>query len=73
MIDVTDTYFLCQLCHFQWGLVLVEYTEKIKWFNHTGCFRDRDMDKWVVWFYVEPFTLHLIRDRGPTPIVPYCV
>ena len=22
------------------------------------------MDEWVVWFYVEPFTLHLNRDRG---------
>ena len=36
------------------------------WFNHTGCLRDwdRDMDEWVVWFYVEPLTLHLNRDRG---------
>ena len=37
-------------------------------FNHTFClrdrYRDRDMDEWVVWFYVEPFTLHLNRDRG---------
>ena len=38
------------------------------WFNHTGCLRDwdwdqgRDMDKLVVWFYVEPFTLQLNRD-----------
>ena len=22
------------------------------------------MDEWVVWFYVEPFTLHLNKDRG---------
>ena len=22
------------------------------------------MDEWVVWFYVEPFTLQLSRDRG---------
>ena len=37
------------------------------WFNHTGCLQDRDRDQdreWVVWFYVEPFTLHLNRDRG---------
>ena len=36
------------------------------WFNHTGCLQDRDRDQdreWVVWFYVEPFTLHLNRDR----------
>ena len=28
--------------------------------------RDRDMDKWVVWFYVEPFTLHLNSDKTDT-------
>ena len=22
------------------------------------------MDEWVVWFYVEPFTLYLNKDRG---------
>ena len=27
------------------------------------------MDKWAVWFYVKPFTLHLNRDRT-TLIVP---
>ena len=34
--------------------------------------RDRDMDKWVVWFYVEPFTLFLNKDGGghlSSPIV----
>ena len=36
------------------------------WFNDTGCLldQDRDMDKWVVWFYVEHITLHLNKDRG---------
>ena len=36
------------------------------WFNHTGCLRDwdRDTDKWVVWFDVEPPTLHLNRDSA---------
>ena len=35
--------------------------------------RDRDMDKWVVWFYVEPFTLLLNTDGGghlSSPIDP---
>ena len=27
--------------------------------------QDQNMDEWVVWFYVEPFTLHLNRDKGP--------
>ena len=38
------------------------------------------MDEWVVWFYVEPFTLHLKRDRGRHPftrialvLVPFLV
>ena len=58
----------------------VKHFEKFphSWFNHTGCDfydRDRDMDEWVVWFYVEPFTLHLNRDRGwhllsPIVLVP---
>ena len=41
-------------------------------FNHTGCVRDSDggMDEWVVWFYVEPFTLHLNRDRGQHLLSP---
>ena len=32
---------------------------------HTGCLRDRDqeMDEWVLWFCVEPFILHLNRDK----------
>ena len=38
------------------------------WFNHTSCLLDRewdwDMDECVVRFYVQPFTLHLNRDRG---------
>ena len=48
------------------------------WCVHTGCLRDRerhwdqDRDEWVVWFYVESFTLHLYRVRGLTPIVPHC-
>ena len=25
----------------------------------------RDIDEWVVWFCVEPFALHLNRDRVP--------
>ena len=29
----------------------------------TGTKNDQDMDEWVVWFCVEPFTLHLNRDR----------
>ena len=31
------------------------------WFDHTSCLwdRDRDMEEWIVQFYVEPFTLHL--------------
>ena len=36
------------------------------------------MDEWVVWFYVEPFTLHMNRDRGqfllsPIVLVPVLV
>ena len=27
------------------------------------------MDEWVVWFYVEPFTLDLSRNRDKYPIV----
>ena len=30
------------------------------------------MDQWVAWFYIEPFTLHLNRDRNQhlfSPIV----
>ena len=40
-----------------------------EWFNYTCCVRDRhrdqdlDQEEWVVWFYVEPFTPHLNRDR----------
>ena len=56
-----------------WGLP----KQSDSWFNHTGCLRNqdrdtgkaRDMDKWVVWFYVEPFTLHLNSDGADT-IVP---
>ena len=51
------------------------------WFNHTGWlpYRDRDqdwnMDEWVVWVYVEPFTLYLNGDRdrqllSPIALVP---
>ena len=47
------------------------------WFNHTGCLRDRDldMDRWVLWFHVEPLTVHLNRDRdqyllSPIVLVP---
>ena len=29
------------------------------------------MNDWVVWFYVEPFTLHL-NSHELTPIVPHC-
>ena len=47
---------------------LVQLCNKAKWLNHTGCLRDRDrdwdMDEWVIRFHVEPFTLHLYRDRG---------
>ena len=41
------------------------------WFNHTGCLRDRDldMDRWVLWFHVEPLTVHLNRDGTNT----YCL
>ena len=28
------------------------------------------MDEWVVWFYVEPFILHLDRDRGQHLLSP---
>ena len=34
------------------------------------------MDMWVVWFYIEPVTLHLNRDRGtlsPIVLVPVLV
>ena len=38
------------------------------WFSHIGGLLDRDgypvVDKWVVWFYVEPFTLHGNIDRS---------
>ena len=40
------------------------------WFNQTGCLwdqdrdRDRDMNEWILWLYVEPFTLHLNKDRS---------
>ena len=43
---------------------------KLLWLKHTDCLwdpnrdLDQDMDELVVWFYVEPFTLHLNRDRG---------
>ena len=30
------------------------------------------MDEWVVWFNVEPFTLHLVLKKGLTPIVSHC-
>ena len=59
-----------------WGLP----KQSDSWFNHTGCLRNqdrdrdqqaRDMDKWVVWFYVEPFTLHLNSNVADT-IVPHC-
>ena len=49
---------------------------KLLWFNHAGCIqnpnsdRDQDMVEWVVWFYVEPFTLHLNRDRGQHLLSP---
>ena len=29
------------------------------------------MDEWVVWFYVEPFTLHLNRNREEWVYVPH--
>ena len=29
------------------------------------------MNEWVVWFYVEPFTLYL-NGQGQTPIHAYC-
>ena len=40
------------------------------WFNHTGCLWDRDIEEWVVWFYVEPFTLQLNRDRDQHLLFP---
>ena len=47
------------------------------WYNHTGCLQDwdgdQDMDEWVVWFYVEPFTLHLNRDMGRHLLSPMVV
>ena len=54
------------------------------WFNYTGCLQDRDtdrnwdMDEWIVWFYVEPFILHLKRDKNlyllpPITLVPVSV
>ena len=35
----------------------------INWSVWTGCLLDLDLDRgeWVVWLYVEPFTLHLNR------------
>ena len=40
------------------------------WFIHTGCLRDRDRDV-NEWFYVEPFTLHLNRDREEWAMYPF--
>ena len=47
------------------GKSAIEYSWHL-WYFHTGCLRDwhRDKGEWVVCFYVEPFTLHLNRDRG---------
>ena len=49
----------------------------VMWLMHTGCLQDwvrdqnRDMDEWVVWFSVEPFTLHLNRDREEWITYPF--
>ena len=39
---------------------------------HAGCLQDggHDVDEWVVWFYVELFTLHLNRDSGQNLLCP---
>ena len=62
---------------FQVPVPLKVYLNKPLWFNHAGCLKDweRDMNKWVIWIYVEPFTLFLNRDKGrhllsPIVLVP---
>ena len=57
VVRIRDLKFLLWVVHslvFQGLIILAD----------SGTGTGRDMDKWVVWFYVEPFTLHLNRDRG---------
>ena len=53
------------------------WASKQSWFNHTVCLQefdrdqDWDMGEWVVWFYVERFTLLLNKERADT-YCPHC-
>ena len=45
--------------------------------SHTGCLRNQDRDwdldheEWVVWFYIEPFTLHVNRKMEERVMYPF--
>ena len=61
--QIADT-FNRWVCAVSWS----ERLHGLLWFSHIGGLLDRDgypvVDKWVVWFCVEPFTLHGNIDRS---------
>ena len=63
VVRIRDLKFLLWVVHslvFQGLIILAD----------SGTGTGRDMDEWVVWFYVEPFTLHLNMDRADTYYPP---